>query len=248
MMLIERYKGMQESVGLSLVKRKEDFAESGNLVLGLEAGAHLITSMEDLRRLEDAGVKIFGFQYNAETPLASKDGLKPFGHEVSRYLFDHNLIIDLAHSGFQTRQVVMDLAEAQGKGALVSYTHGSSEADLAGEYKDRMGERALKKEEVERLIRLGGIIGLGVTQPFFANTRKLAERINEIAQINNGINSVALGTDFGGIMPEMLNEIRNPDDFKVLADLLSVDFGMSDVDVNKVLRSNAREWIQKAID
>ena len=142
----------------------------------------------------------------------------------------------------------MALAEDLGKGNLVSYTHGSSEEDIMGEWKDKMGERALKTTEVERLVKMGGIIGLGVTKPFFSSTRKIAERINDVAQLENGIDRIAIGTDFGGIPPMFLNEIKNPDDFKLLADLLSHDFNLSDEKVNKVLRQNARDWIQKAID
>ena len=246
--LIEQYKGMQESVGVNLIRQKSDWQESNNLVLGLEAGAHLITSMSDVKKLADGGIKIFGFQYNKDTPLATNEGLTKFGVEAARYLFDHNLIIDLAHAGYKTRQDIMALAEDSGKGNLVSYTHGSSEEDIMGEWRDKMGERALKTTEVERLIKIGGIIGLGVTKPFFSSTRKIAERINDIAQLENGIDRIAIGTDFGGIPPVFLNEIHNPDDFKLLADLLSHDFNLSDEKVNKILRKNAREWIQKAID
>lgn len=246
--LIERYKKMEENIGLNLIKQKTDFQESGNLVLGLEAGAHLITSMADVRKLKDHGVKIFGFQYNKDTPLATSGGLTQLGREAAKYFFAHNLIIDLAHAGYKTRQDIMGLAEDLGKGHLVSYTHGSSENDIMEAWKDKMGERALKTAEVERLVKIGGIIGLGVTQPFFSNTRKIAERINDITQLENGVNKIAIGTDFGGVPPVFLNEIRNPDDFKKLADLLSGDFNMSDERVNKILRLNVREWMQKAID
>ena len=246
--LIERYEAMNESVGLNLIKRKADFQESGNLVLGLEAGAHLIFSMADVKKLEDHNVKIFGFQYNKDTPLAANEGLTQFGREVARYLFDRNLIIDLAHAGYKTRYDIMGLAEDLGKGNLVSYTHGSSEEDIIAGWKDKIGERALKTAEVGRLIKIGGIIGLGVTKPFFSSARKIAERINDIIQLENGVDRIAIGTDFGGVPPVFLNEIRNPDDFKKLADLFSEDFNISDEKVNKILRLNAREWMQKAID
>lgn len=246
--LIDRYKEMGENLGINLIKRKADFKESGNLLLGLEAGAHLIGSMADVKKLEDYGVRIFSFQYGKDTPLAESSGLTGLGVEAARYLFNQNLIIDLAHSNYKTRQDIITLAQDLKKGHLVSYTHGSSEEDIMESWKGKIGDRALKKEEVGQIVNIGGIIGLGVTQPFFSSTRRIAERINDVAQLDDGINKIAIGTDFGGVPPAFMNEIKNPNDFKKLADILSGDFEMSDESINKVLRSNTREWIQKAID
>jgi microsomal dipeptidase-like Zn-dependent dipeptidase len=246
--LIKQYEGMNRVVGINLIKRKADFLEFGNLVLGLEAGANLISSMVDVRKLEDHGVKIFGLQYNDDTPLATSSGLTKFGRKVVRYLLDRNLIIDLAHSGYKTRQDIMNLAEDFGRGYLVCYSHGSSEEDIIDAWKSKIGERALKPDEIKRIIKIGGIIGLGVTQPFFSSTRRIAERINDIIQLENGINRIAIGTDFGGVPPVFLNEIRSPDDFKKLADLLSKDFNISEEQINRILRRNVKEWIQQAID
>ena len=245
--LFEQYEEMEGRAGLHLIKSRADFGESGNVVLGLEAGAHLIKTMGDVKRLEDHGVKLFGLQYNTETPLADASGMTTFGAEVAQYLFDQDLIIDLAHSNYKTRQDVMALATELGKGHLVSYTHGASEQDISDSWKNKISERALKKEEIEQIVKMGGMIGLGVSEPFYSSARKVAERINETAQLDHGIEQIAIGTDFGGVPPEFLNDIKSPDDFKKLADILSADFGMSDEQVNKILRSNAPEWIKEAI-
>jgi microsomal dipeptidase-like Zn-dependent dipeptidase len=158
------------------------------------------------------------------------------------------LIIDLAHSGHKTRQDIIKIAYEQEKGHLIAYTHGSSEDDIEEQWKDKMSERAIKKSEIEQIIRNHGIIGLGVSRPFFPNTRKLAERIYDISQVDKGIDSVAIGSDFGGIPPAFLNEIRNPDDMKKLADILSEEFNLNDKNINKILRENARDWIKQVID
>jgi len=246
--LIDRYKDMGERCGVHIVKRAADFKESGNLVLGLEAGAHLIHSLTDVEKLADHGVKFFGFQYNKPTPLADEGGLTELGRTSALYMLDHGLVIDLAHSNYKTRQDVISLAKDGGKGHLVSYSHGCAEEDVMDSWKGKMGERALKDEEISQIVKIGGIIGLGVTKPFFSSTRKVAERINEIAQLKGGIEAVAIGTDFGGVPPAFLNEIRNPEGFKILADTLSEDFNIKDEDVNKVLRKNAKEWIKRAVE
>jgi microsomal dipeptidase-like Zn-dependent dipeptidase len=247
MELIKRYEGMEENVGLNLIQRKADFRESGNLVLGLEAGAHLISSIADIEELKDHNVKIFGLQYGKDTPLATAGGLTEFGRKATEYLFDNDLIVDLAHSGEKTRKDVMDLAAERERGNLVAYTHGSTMDDIIESWKGKIGERALKQEEVKRLVKIGGIIGVSVSEPFFSGAEKVAERINSIAKLEHGIDRLGIGTDFGGVAPEWLKEIHNAEDLRILADMLSEEFNMDSKNINKVLRANAKEWIKKAI-
>lgn len=45
----------------------------------------------------------------------------------------------------------------------------------------------------------------------------------------------------------MMNEIKSPEDFKILEDLLAGRFGMSDEDVGRVMRRNAERWIKNAL-
>lgn len=245
--LVEHYEKMGAKLGLNLVKRVDDFKEDKNIVLGLEAGAHLINSIDDARKLSDKGIKLFGLQYGADTPLATSTGLTKLGNEVVRDFFGRNIIVDLAHSGFKTRQDVIALADDLEKGNLVSYTHGCTEDDVAEIWKDKIGERVIKTYELKQIISIGGIIGLGVTKPFFPSTEKLAERIDAVSQLDCGIERIAIGTDFGGIPPEFMNDIKSPDDFKRLADILASHFKFSEKDINKVLRTNVKEWIKKAI-
>jgi len=246
--LIGQFEGMEAKFGVNLVRRKEDFKDHGNLVLGLEAGAHLIKSVGDVRLLADKGVRLFGLQYGKDNNIAGANGLTDFGREIVKYFLDNNLIIDLAHSGAKTRQDVCVLAKNKGKGYLISYTHGSSEEDIIDSWRGKIGERALTQEEIREFIKMGGMIGLGVSEPFLSSTKKVAERIDKIAQLENGINHVAIGTDFGGVAPEWLNEIKSPRDFGILAEILSRDFGIKDEDINKVIRNNVKHWIKNAID
>ena len=246
--LIGMYEDAHASFGINLIKRKSDFGDSGNLVLCLETGAHLISDMSRLKMLDDYGVRIFGFQYGKDTPLATnKGGLTAFGVRALEYCFDRSLMVDLAHSSVKTRLDIMDRAADRSLGHLISYTHGSTEADMMESWKDKVGERALKESEVERLVSIGGIVGLGVSEPFFDGAKAVAKRISEVAQLDRGIDRVAIGTDFGGLPPGYLHDIRTPDDFNRIADVLSADFGMDDDSIRKVLRKNAKDWIRLAI-
>jgi len=246
--LISLYEDAHVSFGVNLIRRKSDFGESGNLVLCLEAGAHLITDMSRLEMLDDYGVRIFGFQYGIDTPLATnRGGLTEFGIRALEYCFDRSLMVDLAHSSVKTRSDILDRAEDRGFGHLVSYTHGSTEKDMMESWKDKVGERALMEREVKRLVSIGGIVGLGVSEPFFDGAESVAKRIFETAQLDRGIDRVAIGTDFGGLSPDYLHDVRNPDDFNRISDILSERFGVDDDSIRKVLRKNVRDWIGSAM-
>jgi len=242
------YEKMGVECGVNLIKSKNDFKEQGNLVLGLEGGAHLIKSVGDVRKMAAGGIKLFGLQYGGDNSISGANGLTELGQEVVKDLFKNNLIVDLAHSGFKTRKMVMEIAGEMDKGNLVAYTHGCTEEDMNDYWKSKVSERFLYKEEVKKMIKMGSIIGIGVTKPFFDNTRKVAERINDTAQLDGGIDKIAIGTDFGGIEAEWINEIKSAEDFTILADMLSKDFNMDDESIRKVLRTNVKEWIKKAID
>jgi microsomal dipeptidase-like Zn-dependent dipeptidase len=245
---IKRFEGMGGNLGVNLIKEKSDFRKDSNIVLGLENGAHLIKDLADARNLADRGIKIFGLQYNTDTPLATnRDGLTELGREVVKDLFSKNLIVDLAHSGANTRRDVIETARDRGVGHLVSYTHGCTEEDIEDAWRNKTGERALGKNEFQELIKMGSIIGLGVTKPFFASTRKVAERINEACQIEGGVEKIAVGSDFGGVPPQFLNEIKSVKDFDILAEELSVNFGLSDDHINKILRTNIKDWLKGSL-
>jgi microsomal dipeptidase-like Zn-dependent dipeptidase len=248
--MTEKYHQLGAMPGMQLIKRAENFQEQGNLMMTLEAGAHLIKTIDDAQKMADAGIKIFGLQYGGDekqNTIASKDGLTQFGRQVVKYFLDNNLVVDLAHSGYKTRQEVMNIAEEAGAGNRLSYTHGSTEEDISSDWTNKIGERALKKEEAERIIKMGGIIGLGVSQPFFSSSKHVAERINEIAQTTGQIDRLAIGSDFGGLPPGLTTDIKGPKDLVKIANTLSEQFGFQDGQIKQVMRTNAKEWLKVAI-
>ncbi|NMB48151.1 hypothetical protein GYA13_01745 [Candidatus Kuenenbacteria bacterium] len=146
--MTEKYHQLGAMPGIQLVRQAGDFREQGNLMMTLEGGAHLIKSTEDVKVMADAGIKIFGLQYGGDesmNAIASKDGLSPFGKQMIKCLFSKNLVIDLAHSGYKTRQEVMGMAEELNAGNRLSYTHGATEEDISPDWISKIGERALKK-------------------------------------------------------------------------------------------------------
>ncbi|NMC51242.1 hypothetical protein GYA54_00740 [Candidatus Kuenenbacteria bacterium] len=248
--MTEKYHGLGAIPGMQIIRGGGDFQEKNNLVMTLEGGAHLIHSGEDAKKMVDAGIKIFGLQYGGDetqNTITSKGGLTQFGRQVVKYFLDNHLVVDLAHSGYKTRQEVMDIAEEADAGNRVSYTHGSTEEDISADWINRIGERALKEEEVERIIKMGGMIGLGVSQPFFSGAEHIARRIDQVAQKTGQPNRLAIGSDFGGLPPGLTTDIKGPEDLVKIADALSERFGFQDEQIKGIMRTNAKEWLKAAI-
>ncbi len=239
--LIDHYREMGIRDGVTLVNCEADMEETGSFVMGLEGGAHLIGSMTDLIRLVRAGVKLFGFQYDSDSPLANSSGLTSLGRNAAEYLFENNLIIDLAHSGKNTRRDIMDIAEVLGCGHLVFYSHGTTEKYWRG----GESERALGEKEKKRLIKKGGTIGSCVTFPFFSEIDEIAECIDKIIQ-DGGVDQVCIGDDYCGVASFEMIGVESAGDFYKIGDSLS-DRGLSDIQIRGVLELNAPQQIKAAL-
>lgn len=224
--------------------------ESGNtnIVISLEGADH-VRGIDDAKLLIDSGVRCFGLQYNKDNFLANEnEGLTKAGRETLRYVWEQGVPVDLAHSTLVVRNSVLDFAESEGTSNLVLYTHGSTLADVPPNWQGKVAEnRVLDDNEVKRIIKGGGMIGLGVTQPFFGSIEGIADRINDTAQLDNGINSLGIGSDFGGVWKELMIGIESIDDLSKLADKLSERHSISDDDIDKVLLTNAQDWVERTI-
>lgn len=231
-------------------------AEPGQFqcVVGIE-GMDWLYDTNQVRHLLDAGVKIFAPQYSPdkETWLVKDFRLTTVGRQIARMILEHGAAIDLAHATYMVRQDLMDIAESMGRGRQLAYTHGSLLEDAASdpvfgeEEIGRNPERFITPSEVHRLSELGGIVGLAVIRPFFGSVEKIAERINETIQtVDNGVSVLAIGTDFGGMPPQfLLPSLQSPADLIRLAEVLSEKFGISDANIDRVMRENATKWVRQ---
>ena len=94
---------------------------------------------------------------------------------------------------------------------------------------------------------MGGMIGLGVSQPFFSGAEHIAQRIDQIAQKTGYLDRLAIGSDFGGLPPGLTTDIKGPEDLLKIADALSERFGFQDKQIKGIMRTNAKEWLRAAI-
>lgn len=244
--LIKRVSRFYKDWGFNLVNSQTNKEGLPNMIIALE-GADFIEGIDDVNKLHEMGVGSVILQYGKENRLADQDGLTPLGRQCVKRMLDLGIIIDLAHATPQTREGIIDIIENEGKGKQLAYTHGSTVEDIAQDYQfaSVAEKRGLSDDEVKRIIKLGGIIGLGISRPFFSSIEKIVERIDKLCQIDNGPISLGLGTDFGGVPPTWDIGIGSTEDIVKIADFLSDRYGYSDSLIRNILRKNISNWINK---
>ena len=144
--------------GIRLITRGQELDNEGpNMILSLEGG-DAITCTEDVQRLYDMGIRCITLQYGTNNSVADAHGLTDVGKKVVKKMFDLKMIVDIAHAFPITRQQILTLAESSHCSPLISYTHGSMTEDIAKDdiFYSMAESRGMTKEEVLRLIRLGG--------------------------------------------------------------------------------------------
>ncbi len=245
--IIKQFEAKAAHPGVRVIKRGDAFADQGNLVMAIEGGAHLIRNTRDVDHLIQAGVRIIGLQYNTDNPLADSYGLTTLGREISKYLLDHDIVIDLAHAVQAVRSDVFTLARDAGRLSLLSYTHGALQEDLVGDWTRKAPDRGLQPTEALTIMQGGGLIGIGVSFPFFAATQAVAERIDDLLQASGQLQSIAIGADFGGVPPSwLLPGLQTPAQVAMtLGDQLAGRFGLSDENVDALLRKNIPHYLQR---
>lgn len=239
----DRYK----SWGLNIVKKGDGVDNaSTKLVIALE-GADAIRQLSDVDEIIAHGVGSIGIQYNKPNALADVNGLTDLGRQAVRKMLDKGIIVDLAHSIPSTRKDIFEIAEKDQKGNLLAYTHGATVEDMAEDkdFGDYGKIRGLTQDEIKKIVKIGGVVGLSVTRPFFQSVEKIAERIDDVCQLENGPESLGIGSDFGGVAPVWEIGISKPEDMLVIGRILEKRFGYKEDSIQKILRANVREWLKK---
>jgi microsomal dipeptidase-like Zn-dependent dipeptidase len=256
---LARYVSLMEC-GLRIVRTANEIRADNattNVVLALE-GMDFVHAEEQAGALLDAGIRVFALQYNRPNALAMGDcsegaaegaGLTPLGRDVVARLFATGAIIDLAHSAPETRREILDFAEMKGYGGRVAYTHGALFEDAEPERVTRLPGRFLYRTEAERILRLGGIVGLTPARPFYPSLGRFAESVHWLySACEGGATGVALGTDFGGISERSLfPEVRGVQDIERIGDRLAERHGFTDTAIDAVLRTSVTDWLRRAL-
>lgn len=216
-----------------------------SLVLTLE-GADCIVTFADVERLYKLGIRNIMLQYNIPNHVALNNGLTTLGRKAVDFFLTHNVIVDLAHSNPRVRADIFEIAQKLNKTAYLTYSHGSFTEDIIQdkECRDLAKIRGITLPEVKQLLQGGGILGLGVSQPFFQTLDHLAERFATVIKLGHP-EQVALGTDFGGFGAALSIGIDQPAQTTLLRNILKEQYGYPDAIIAGILRTNVRKWLEK---
>lgn len=241
-----------------LARWRDDPEGLGWAMIGVEGFDHLIRSESDLARLPDLlrrGVRLFQPTYSTTSLLAGSSapgddrGLLDLGRRFLESLADLSdpdrgprPIVDLAHLNPRSSGDVLAWFESDPERTnrlIPVYSHGG----LAHPGFDR--PRALTPENLARLRALGGVVGLGVSPPFYTDPDQIARAVESAAAVpflgRTGHEGICLGTDFLGVDTTLPGLAHAPEVVAWAESTFPADVAAA------LLHENARRLIERAI-
>ncbi len=244
-LLADRYAGL----GIPIIRAPGDLDGSSPSILLCLEGADVIDEVSDVDTLFDMGIRCIALQYGHDNLVSLDGGLTPLGRQVVERIFAKRMIVDLAHSAPGVRHDILNLAEATENGHRVFYTHGGTLESMLCDptQSDYAEKRGITPSEIARICRLDGLVAFGGTRPFHTGAAHLAKTIASVANLENGIASVAIGTDFGGVAPQELTDVGSIPDLGLLMGYLANEYGFDPPALEKVMRTNVREKVRRGL-
>ncbi|MCH2108850.1 MAG: dipeptidase [Polyangiaceae bacterium] len=209
--------------------------------LAFEGIGSLPTDEATLRNWMVRGLRIFGLIHTHHNRIGTSSGhrahgrgLSASGRETVERIFSLGGVVDISHSGDETTDSVLSIAEEQG--GVVVATHSNARA-LAPH------PRNLTDQQIRRIAATGGVVGVNFHQRFLqpadgrASLKDVVDQILYLKKVG-GLSLVAIGSDYeGGIRPAQ--GLENAGKFPALAEALR-EAGLGEDALGQVFGQNAR--------
>jgi|GEM_PF-819792 len=233
----------EENASWRIVSNGQDFTDSldsnnpRGIILhveGLNAFSGDAQAWEMLERWYELGLRSMGIVWNLTNSLGGGtldpvQGLTDLGRKVIEWLQKKDMIVDFAHMNEATFWDAVDIV----KGPIV-ISHGNARAicDDPRNYTD---------EQLKRVASSGGLVGVFFSKKFLVAGRDVViddvvRHINHLRDVM-GIDHVALGTDFGGIVSGFPGELKSIERLSLLWNALS-EKGYDDESIEKIVYKN----------
>jgi membrane dipeptidase len=177
-------------------------------------------------------------------PGPPNGGLTELGAHVVTEMQKKGMLVDVAHSNPATLQGIVELAKGAKKPVIDSHTSPHPDGDLS-HYK-----RLRTRDEMERIAETGGVV---CSWPYAYSTGTVTRRTftdwaREIVAMKKalGMEHVGLGTDGGGVLPEMIDGYRGVQDLGKLALEMRIA-GLSQKDVAAFFGGNLLRVLKACI-
>ena len=210
------------------------------LLFSIEDGRILAGDLSRLNTLHALGVRIFTPFWAGENILGgahdTDKGLSPFGRESLQKALALGMIPDLSHASVASAREILSLAEAAERPVIASH---SNAYDLCP------ASRNLHREELQRIISCGGLIGLNLHKPFLSadGDATLSDLLRQIDYFleHGAEKNLALGGDLDGSTP--IPEIQTVGDYQKLWERLLHE-GFPTSIVNDLFFGNASRFAE----
>jgi microsomal dipeptidase-like Zn-dependent dipeptidase len=223
MLQIQKVINLEEQGLVRIVRRHRDMPHGSppkdsipGAILSLEGASPLgdneDTAFENLDILYDCGVRMitlmhyldnqFGQAMRKDREKTDGDGLSDLGKKVVKRMMKLGIVLDVAHAHYPTLRDIVKIAVAKGIPLIDSHTSLSPCEEFCG-------SRLRTWEEMEMVAATSGVI---CTWPLKWERADGSGRLtlNDWAEENYemkerlGSQHIALGTDGGGVLPEMV--------------------------------------------
>jgi len=243
----------QDSISLCRNHNDLIMAQKENKIgafLSIEEGEAIEGSLDKLRYFKEQGISLITLTWNYENALGYSNfewrdqtrGLKKRGFEVVEEMNHLDMLIDVSHlsdAGFQ------DLI-LNSKSPIIA-THSNSRTMTNN-------PRNLSDTMLKQLADKGGITGINFFNNFLVDGElkeeleisTIADMIRHIKHIRNvaGVDAIALGSDFDGILNSV--EIEDISQMSKLSDAL-YSSGFSSDEVEKIFYKNSMRIIKDVL-
>lgn len=236
--VIEKYKNI-----INLVKTKEDYfrikksKEKIGLILHAE-GISYLKKPEDIDILFNLGLRSLALTWREKNRFGggnnAQGGLTKLGKEVIELCNEKGIIIDLAHANQKTFFEALKIAK---KPVIVSHTNV---------YSLQPHNRNLTDDQLKKIKENGGVVCLSVIYDQIGGT-KLKDYIKHFLYVINliGIDYVAFGTDFDGLIDPDIIFIKNFEDISKFPKVIEMleRVGLRESEIEKICYKNIERII-----
>lgn len=257
-------KYISESKNFEIIKNKKDFDrvwesnDKNGVVLHLEGIDYFEDIQKYWEKLErwysEYNWRSFGLVWNIKNEMSGgtetpEYGITELGKKVLNWVVGKNMILDYAH---MNRKVFWEVRQYLKENFIEQYEKPIyvSHSAIDTLHKD---ERNLNNEQLEEIKKTNGVVGIFFAQGFLNNDVKkgkttISDIIDHIDYIKNnfGINHVAIGTDLGGFLEEMIDGLTSLNDINNFKYEL-YDRGYSIQDIEKVFYGNSKRVVRELL-
>ncbi len=225
----------------SIVTACPDRHTSPLLFLGVEDVRILAGKPERVDALYDAGVRIITPLWFGETCIGGShntdQGLTPFGKQALERAVALGIILDISHASVASADDIFAISEAHHRPVIATHSDAYELCPVS---------RNLHNDQIDRIVRCGGLIGINLYQGFLKENGK-ATAEDALAHIDYFLTlgaerCLALGCDMDGC--RLPDDVPNVEALPHLAELMS-KHGYSDALIGDIFYQNAFRFAQK---